>query len=183
MESARARIQRDLDAAERRAKNLADGIARGGEMDALLAALRQETSRIEGLKSDLGRLDHTAPVAVDASAIVASARKRLTALSKLVRKGGVETRPVVAAVLGSDRLTVTPIEVKGARRWQLAGQISAGYLVSHVVKEASPSPPLWRFVRHRRAFAGVVRPMAGAWKRRRAKPYPALEAHGTLAVS
>ena len=140
-ESARARVQRDLDAAERRAKNLADAIARGGEMDALLAALRQETSRIEGLKSDLGRLDHTAPVAVDASAILATARKRLAALSKLLRKGGVEARPVVAAVLGSDRLVVTPIEVKGSRRWQLAGQISAGYLVSHVVKEASAPLP------------------------------------------
>ncbi len=140
-ESARARIQRDLDTAERRAKNLADAIARGGEMDALLAALRQDTSRIEGLKSDLGRLDHTAPVAVDASAIVGSARKRLTALSKLLRKGGVEARPVVAAVLGSDRLVVTPIEVNGSRRWQLAGQVSAGYLVSHVVKEASACCP------------------------------------------
>jgi DNA invertase Pin-like site-specific DNA recombinase len=139
--SAGARIQRDLDAAARRAKNLADAIARGGEMDALLAALRQETSRIEGLKSDLGRLDHTAPAAVDASAIVATARKRLAALSKLLRKGGVEARPVVAAVLGGDRLVVTPIEVKGSRRWQLAGQIAAGYLVSHVVKEASASDP------------------------------------------
>ena len=124
----RARVQHDLAAAERRAKNLADGIARGGEMDALLAALRQETSRIEGLKSDLGRLDHTAPEAIDASAILATARKRLAALSKLLRKGGVEARPVVAAVLGGDRLVVTPIEVKGSRRWQLAGQISAGYL-------------------------------------------------------
>ncbi|SRR5258708_31804654 len=96
----------------RRAKNLADGIARGGEMDALLVALRQETSRIEGLKSDLGRLDHTAPEAVDASAIVATARKRLTALSKLLRKGGVEARPVVAAVLGG----------RPARRYPYRGQ-------------------------------------------------------------
>jgi len=140
-ESFRARVQRDLAAAERRAKNLADAISRGGEMDALLAALRQETSRIGGLKSDLVRLDHTAPVAVDASAILAKARQRLAVLSKLLRKGGVEARPVVAAVLGSDRLVVTPIEVKGARRWQLAGQIAAGYLVSHVVKEASGPCP------------------------------------------
>jgi len=136
-ESSRARVHRDLDAAERRAKNLADAIAHGGEMDALVVALRQETSRIEGLKSDLGRLDHTAPVAVDASGTLAMARKRLAALSTLLRRGGVEARPVVAAVLGSDRLVVTPIEVKGSRRWQLAGQISAGYLMSHVVKEAS----------------------------------------------
>ncbi|MGH7272447.1 MAG: hypothetical protein ACREJ3_18615, partial [Polyangiaceae bacterium] len=97
-------------------------------MDALLAALRQETSRIEGLKSDVGRLDHMAPVAMDASAVVAPARQRLAALSKLLRMGRVQARPIVAAVLGSDRLVVTPVEVKGSRRWQLAWQISAGYL-------------------------------------------------------
>ena len=78
-ESARARVQQDLAAAERRAKNLADAIARGVEIDALLAALGQETSRIEGLKSDLGRLDHTAPVAVDASAILDKARTQARA--------------------------------------------------------------------------------------------------------
>jgi hypothetical protein len=139
-DSMRERIHRDLEAAQRKARNLADAIARGGEMDALLAALREETRRIDGLRADLERLDD-APVAIDPQRILATARKRLTALSKLLRRSGIEARPVVAAVLGEERLVASPIEVKGARRWQIAGQISAGYLVSHVVKEASASDP------------------------------------------
>jgi|CZKU01.1.fsa_nt_gi DNA invertase Pin-like site-specific DNA recombinase len=140
-ESASERVRRDLDAAQRKSRNLADAIARGGEMDALLVALREETGRIDGLRADLERVSHAAPVAIDPQRILATARKRLAAFSKLLRRGGVEARPVVAAVLGSERLVATPIEVKGSRRWQLAGQISAGYLMSHVVKEASGSCP------------------------------------------
>jgi hypothetical protein len=34
-------------------------------------------------------------------------------------------------------------EVDGAKRWQLAGQISAGFLMHHVVKEASDSLTTW----------------------------------------
>ena len=140
-ESARERVRRDLDAAQRKARNLADAIARGGEMDALLVALREETGRIDGLRADLERLNLAPPIAIDPQRILATARKRLAAFSKLLRRGGVEARPVVAAVLGTERLVATPIEVKGSRRWQLAGQISAGYLMSHVVKEASASIP------------------------------------------
>jgi site-specific DNA recombinase len=138
-ESARERIQRDLEAAQRKAKNLADAIARGGEMDALLAALREQTSRVDAFKADLDRLEHEAPVAIDPRRTLGTVRKRLAALSKLLRQGGVEARPAVAAVLGGERLVATPIEVNGSRRWQLAGQISAGYLLSHVVKESSGS--------------------------------------------
>jgi hypothetical protein len=64
-ESARERVRRDLEAAQRKARNLADAIARGGEMDALLATLRDETGRIDGLRADLERLDHAAPIAID----------------------------------------------------------------------------------------------------------------------
>ena len=140
-EAARERVRRDLEAAQRKARNLADAIARGGEMEALLVALREQTARIDGLRADLERLDHAAPVAIDPQRILATARERLAAFSRLLRHGGVEARPVVAAVLGDERLVATPIEVKGSRRWQLAGQISAGYLMSHVVKEASDSCP------------------------------------------
>jgi site-specific DNA recombinase len=140
-EAARERVQRDLDAAQRKAKNLADAIARGGEMDALLVALREETGRIDGLRADVERLEHAAPVAINPRRILVTARKRLAAFSKLLRHGGVEARPVVAAVLGTERLVATPIEVNGSKRWQLAGRISAGYLMSHVVKEASDSSP------------------------------------------
>ena len=138
-ESARERVRRDLETAQRKARNLADAIARGGEMAALLVALREETGRIDGLRVDLERLDHAAPVAIDSQRVMATARKRLAAYSKLLRHGGVEARPVVAAVLGTERLVATPIEVNGSKRWQLAGRISAGYLMSHVVKEASGS--------------------------------------------
>jgi Recombinase zinc beta ribbon domain len=61
-ESARERVRRDLDAAHRKSRNLADAIARGGEMDALLVALREETGRIDGLRADLERVSHAAPV-------------------------------------------------------------------------------------------------------------------------
>ena len=138
-DSARQRTEQDLDTARRKAKNLADAIARGGEMDALLAALREQSTRVEMLKSELDRLTKKAPVALDPRRVLADARKRLLGLSKLLHRGGVEARPVVAAVLGGERLTAMPIEVNGARRWQLSGQISAGFLVHHVVKEAEES--------------------------------------------
>jgi site-specific DNA recombinase len=161
-ESARERLRRDLEASERKARNLADAIARGGEMDALLAALREQTGRIDALRADLERLDLAAPVAINPQRILATARKRLAALSKLLRRGGVEARPVVAAVLGSERLVATPIEVKGSKRWQLAGQISAGYLMSHVVKEASAPCP----------SSGARCASPRAWPRRWPSPPP-----------
>ena len=64
-ETARERAQRDLDAAQRKAKNLTDAIARGDEMDALLVALREQTDRIAALKAELDRLKHARPVAMD----------------------------------------------------------------------------------------------------------------------
>jgi hypothetical protein len=73
-ESARERVRRDLEAAQRKARNLAGAIARGGEMDALLAALREETGRIDGLRAELARLEHAAPVAIDSQRILATAR-------------------------------------------------------------------------------------------------------------
>ena len=76
-------------------------------------------------------------MAIDPQRILAAARKRLAAFSSFCAAGA--SRPGRSSLpsLGSERLVATPIEVKGSRRWQLAGQISAGYLVSHVVKEAS----------------------------------------------
>ena len=140
-DTARERAQLDLDAAQRKAKNLTDAIARGDEMDALLVALREQTDRIAVLKAELGRLKHAAPVAIDPRRTIATARKRLVALSKLLHLGGIEARPVVEAVLGGQRLVATPIEVNGAKRWQLAGQISAGFVMHHVVKDSSASCP------------------------------------------
>jgi hypothetical protein len=139
--AARERAQRDLDAAQRKAKNLTDAIARGGEMDPLLAAVREQTERIASLKAELDRLNRSAPVAIDPRRILAAARKRLADYAKLLQAGGLQARPVVEAVLGGERLVVTPIEVHGVKRWQLAGQISAGFIVHHVVKSSSVSCP------------------------------------------
>jgi hypothetical protein len=80
-------------------------------MDALLAALREETGRIDGLRAHLERFDHAAQVAIDPQRILATARKQLAAFSKLLRREGVEARP---AVLGDERLVATPIDVKGS---------------------------------------------------------------------
>jgi DNA invertase Pin-like site-specific DNA recombinase len=139
--AARERLQRDLDAAQRKAKNLTDAIARGGELDPLLAAVREQTDRIASLKIELERLKRSAPVSIDPRRVLAAARQRLADYAKLIRTGGLQARPVVEAVLGGERLVVTPIEVDGAKRWQLAGQISAGFLMHHVVKEASAACP------------------------------------------
>ena len=140
-DAARDRVRRELEVAQRRAKNLADAVARGGEMDALLDALREQSKRIEHLKGELRGLERPAPAALEARKLLALGRSRLADLSKLLRRGGVHARPVLAAVLGSERLVATPIEVDGAKRWQLAGQIDTGYLVHHVVKEASAAIP------------------------------------------
>jgi len=136
-EAARVALARDLAAADRKAKNLSEAIARGGELEPLLAALREQTDRIDLLKKQRAELETSPPASLDTRRTVFALRQRLRALSKLLSKGGIEARPVLAAVLGTDRVTATPIEVQGQKRWQLTGQISGGYLVSNVVKEAS----------------------------------------------
>jgi hypothetical protein len=135
-EAARVALTRDLAAADRKAKNLSEAIARGGELEPLLTALREQTDRIDLLKKQRAELESAPPASLDTRRTVLALRQRLRALSKLLRKGGIEARPVLAAVLGTDRVTAIPIEVEGKKRWQLTGQISGGYLVSNVVKEA-----------------------------------------------
>jgi hypothetical protein len=135
--AARERLRRDLQAAERKAKYLTDAIARGAELDPLLTGLREQTERIATFKAELERLKRSAPVAIDPQRILAAARTRLADYAKLLQAGGLQARTVVEAVLGGERLAVTPIEVKGAKRWQLAGQISAGFIMHRVAPSAS----------------------------------------------
>ena len=158
--AARERIQRDIAASERKAKNLADAIARGGDMDPLLVAMRGETDRLETLKRASSELDSRRVARLDVRRTLEIAEKRLANLSKLLHKGGMAARPVVAAVLGSERLVATPVEVDGARRWQLTGRISAGYLMSNVVKEASALRP------------SCAAPRASPWRGRTRRPSP-----------
>jgi site-specific DNA recombinase len=140
-DAARERLQKELEAAQRRAKNLTDAIARGGEMDPLIAGLREQTERMASLKAELVQLKRSAPAAIDPRRVLAAARKRLGEYAELLQVGGLQARPVVEAVLGGERLVVTPIEVDGAKRWQLAGQISAGFIMHHVVKSSSAACP------------------------------------------
>jgi hypothetical protein len=135
--AARERVQRDLAATQRKAKNLADAIACGGEMEPLLVALREQNARADALATESAQLENARPVAADARRTLAAVKKRLGELSNLLHRGGVEARPVVAAVLGSERLVATPVVVDGSRHWQLTGHISCGYLVCNVVKESS----------------------------------------------
>ena len=135
----RQRVTRALADSEREESNLARAVASGARLEPLLVELEKTTKRTKGLRAELAKLDASPPPSLDARRILASIKKRLAELSNLRERGGIEARPVVAAVLGDTRFTVVPVEVNGERRWQLTARISRGFLVTNVVQ--SPSAP------------------------------------------
>lgn len=94
------------------------------------------------------RLDDAAEQ-LDVHRRLAEIERRLDDLAALLERGDIAAAPAVRAVLQGRRLTVTPVIVRGERRWSLSAWISSGYLFGLDRAEngggndatASPKPP------------------------------------------
>jgi site-specific DNA recombinase len=126
MGSERQRLMRELTDAEQEKSNLARAIAKRGDLDALLAALDEVTSRAASIRDRLSRLD-AAPKPMEPRRVIAAIEGKLAKLSE-----NIDARAVLAAALQGRRLVATPVEIKGQRRWQLSAKIGAGYLMALV---------------------------------------------------
>ena len=127
--SERDAVAHALAESEREGKALAKAVAQGGKLDALVEEMKGNDQRTKQLRGRLARLE-AAPVPLDTRRRIVEIERRLTELSKTLDEGGIAARPAVAAVLQGSRLTATLVTIKGERRWQLFGRISAGYLSS-----------------------------------------------------
>jgi site-specific DNA recombinase len=137
-EAERTRVARSLAEVERKSRNVGLAIATNDHPPPTLVAMVQELDgRAEGLRTQLKALEAKPARAVDLRKLLKQIGSRLDELASLHSAGGVEARPLLAAVLGDGRFAVTPIEVDGQRRWQLAATIPAGWLLSNVGKDAS----------------------------------------------
>ncbi|HKB47050.1 MAG TPA: hypothetical protein VKC57_05095 [Ktedonobacterales bacterium] len=119
----RKRLARDLAEAEHDKANLARAIAKRGDLDALLVALDEATRRAAAVRNRLARLE-AEPKRLDPRRALANIESKLAKLGE-----NLDARAVLAAALRRRRLTATPVEVNGQRRWQLSAKIDAGYLL------------------------------------------------------
>lgn len=134
--------------AERKATKAAKLLVESDDDNAfLLAQLKEETRRVESLRAELVHHDVQEPDAAGGKRLMVRVREKLAELGVLAKRGGVEARPVLAAVLGEgNRFTANAVEVNGEKRWQLTAKVSGGYLLGAV----SPTSETTLMLRSRR---------------------------------
>lgn len=133
----RERLKRAIAESDQRVRNYIKAIGNGEAPSPLLTALGDEQKRGEAHRAELVRIAVAPPTDLDAKRMLASIQRRLADLAELRQRPGIEARPILAALLQGRRLTATPIEIDGERRWQLTGRIPTGYLLSIVGKDTS----------------------------------------------
>lgn len=117
-----------LEEAEREGARLAQAVAKGGKLDALVEALKANDAAKTKLRARLARLDASPVASLDARRRLAAIEEKLGDLAKVLDEGGLAARPAVQAVLQGRRLRVIPVIVDGVKRWQISGWIPANYV-------------------------------------------------------
>jgi site-specific DNA recombinase len=131
------RLRREVQAAERRTRNLTESVAEAETRDErapLLQALKAETQRVEGLKGAL-KAAEAALSSEGPESVLEAAEKRVEELRATLARGGPEAAPAVAAILGDDHFR--------ARRlpdgmWELRAQ---GTLATLFAELSNGGPP------------------------------------------
>jgi DNA invertase Pin-like site-specific DNA recombinase len=132
-------VKHALAEAERGGRELASAIKKGGKLESLVEAARENEDEKKRLRARVARLE-AAPAPLDTRRRLKEIERRLSELSKVLDKGGIEARPAVAAVLQGRRLVVTPVPgPNGNRLWRIEGRIPAGYVASIDGSESTTS--------------------------------------------
>jgi hypothetical protein len=126
--SERDAVAAALQETEREGATLARAIAKGGKLESLLAAAKQNDDEKKRLRVRLAQLDASPTATLDRRRKLAEIERRLDELAHALDEGGIAARPAFAAVLQGRRLRVTPVMVDGERRWAISGHIPSGYV-------------------------------------------------------
>ena len=129
-----AAIKKDLAQAERRAREAQRLVldSEGVERDGYRAAYRSELKRCEALKSELAKQQTSTPRSTES--ILDAADHRVAELLWTLAAGGIEARPAVRSVLGSERLAAS----RGENGWVLRGSVATVQLLDAVAPGALP---------------------------------------------
>jgi hypothetical protein len=118
----RQAIERELSLIEAHEKNLVDAIAKGQQMDPLLAKLRAEEARKKELIADLGRLTHPADVIdFDAARMKRELRSRISDAKGLLDRQRSEARQVLKKLIDQP-LQFEVFEENGAEGYRVTGK-------------------------------------------------------------
>jgi DNA invertase Pin-like site-specific DNA recombinase len=146
--TARDQLARQLAATRAECERLAEAIARGGPIEALLAQLEPRQARVAAIERELGASEAPAP-RIDLRALETRLRARLADWRGLLRRNIAEGRDVLRALLAGP-LTFTPIVEERRRGYAFSGAVALDRLLSGVVelptKMASPTgfePVFW----------------------------------------
>lgn len=149
----REAVAHALTEAKRQGESLASAIKKGGELEALVEAAKENDQQVKQIRTRIARLD-AAPPSLDKRRRMARIEEKLGELSKALDDGGLAARPVLAAILQGRRMRAIPITVDGERRWQLTCRLPKGYLTAIDGTEGSTRHPRRR-PGHSRATAST----------------------------
>jgi hypothetical protein len=137
----RAALERDLARILERERRLADAIARGGDLDPLLAALKAEQAARAAVQGELEATRRRAGVAsLDSARVVPAVQARAADVRALLGRQPAQARGMLQHLLVG-KLTLTPVLGAGRADYRFAGQGSYGpLLVGQVVDTSGGSP-------------------------------------------
>jgi predicted RNase H-like nuclease (RuvC/YqgF family) len=111
---------------KRQGEALASAIKKGGELEALLDAAKENDNQVKQLRARLARLDTAPAASLDKQRRLARIEEKLAEMEKALDEVGLAARPVLAAILQGRRMRAIPIAVDGRRRWQLTCRLHTG---------------------------------------------------------
>ena len=130
----RAAFTEELGTVERESDRLTAAITAGGELGALVEALKARDGRRQALQRELARCG--AAERIDVRQIRQEARRRLVDWRGLLQAETVKSRQMLKKLL-AEPLRARPFEDDAGRGWELTGRASLGGLISGVVGVAN----------------------------------------------
>jgi hypothetical protein len=128
--------QRRLDAAR---TNFVAAIARGGDLDALVTALKTTEQQLAAVTLHLSQLDAvTALTQVDTAALITTLTAKVKEWGGLARRHPAQGRQILRKLL-ADRLVFTPTEKDGAPAYEITGEGQLGPLLAGALPAHAPS--------------------------------------------
>lgn len=129
----RDELQAELTKVDGELARYADAIATAGQLDAIVAAMKEREARRTHLEAELAKLGSRADIAaLDAARVSSNLRERLTDWQGLLQGQPVEARQILKRLLVG-RLVFTPREDENGQYYESAGQGSISELLSGVV--------------------------------------------------
>jgi hypothetical protein len=135
----RGQIERELSLIEHRIQRTVDAIANAGPMEELVARLREEKARKQGLVEELDGLgDLERIVSLDTKRLGHTLRERIADTRALLARKIPQARQMPRKLV-PDRITLEPFEEKGERGYRFTGDGTYACLIACATFGGGPS--------------------------------------------